>query len=104
MSDDKNIIPINRASIRALTELLSVLGKQAWNGPNKFNAIFVDNKRFMRQEYLPNPPPFRWDFVETPKMSIATSPAATVPDSCTLKRVSFEFYRRIGDTLEYREI
>lgn len=99
--EQSKIIPINRSLVRALDELLKVLVNQPWNGPKKFNAVYIDRKGFMKMDEVPNPPPPVTYFAILPIFS--THIEAGPRNSVECHRIAFHFYRRIGDTIEYRE-
>lgn len=100
MSAD-NIIPINRGLVTAMRRLLDALKDMPWQGPKTFNAILIDRKDFMKMMSLPNPPPPVVDIAVRERLDIIISSQAL--DAASINRVRFDFYRRIGDTLEYRE-
>jgi hypothetical protein len=99
-----NIIPINKPMIDALNRMLDLLDKNQWKGPESFNAILVDRKNFMRMLQIKNPAPpsIRIPVLaKLPKLSILLG--TTVPTESVYEEVEFYFYRRIGETIEYRE-
>lgn len=103
--ENKNIIPINKPMIDALKNILDCLKDIPWNGPKEFNAIFIDRKGFMKQGYLPNPPPPVYSFAVHASANIRmirSVPELSSLPSC-VEKIEFRLYRRIGDTLEYRE-
>lgn len=98
---DDNIIPINRGVIEALTKLLGALKDVPWKGPKSFNAILIDRKDFMKTMAVPNPPPPVIEIAVRSRMEFRM--VAGPIELAQNDRVRFDFWRRIGDTLEYRE-
>lgn len=98
MSD--KIIPINRAFIRSLEDILKTCGLRC-HAPEKYNAIFIDRKGFIKQDTV-NKFQTHIRFAVPPRMGFASS----APDSMsvTIEECVFMFYRQIGSTLEYREV
>lgn len=99
---DNKVIPINIHLINAMKGVLKELRELPWKRPKQFNAIFVDRKGFMKMDKVPNPPPPIWQYAILPRLNLTVErdPYAYAP-AC--ERASFYFYRRIGDSLEYRE-
>jgi len=101
-SEKCRVIPINIAMIRSLKALLKALKDRPWDGPTVFNAILIDRKDFMKMVKIPNPPNPIYRVPVMPKMDIViTSEDLSKP---AVHIVKFMFYRKVGDTLEYREM
>lgn len=106
MSDlPNNIIPINKALIQTLTDILKSLGN-SWQGPSQYNAIMVDRKGFVQSFKVPNPPPPIWQVPIRPSIfkSFITfgEEVSSVPQ--IIEFAEFQMYRRCSeDTIEYRE-
>lgn len=97
-----DIIPINRSIIRTLEKILETIG-DCRQKPKDVDAIFIDNKSFMRVEKVGFPAPKYFRFASYPKSPICTYETAT--DSIVkINYTEFFLYRKIGNTYEYREV
>ncbi len=98
MSD--KIIPINRAMIRSLEQILRILEDNPQFVEKKFNIILIDKKGFMKMIHM-RPLPII-EIAIPPKLNFSFSQIAE-PEIAEVETVRFRFYREIGDTLEYQE-
>jgi len=102
MSDENKIIPINRAFIRSLERVLKDF-KECCTGDETYNAIFIDNKGFIKQGTVKGVQPVVEFAVRLPIEYTFTVGEAQIPSHPICSKVPFYFYRQIGETLEYRE-